>query len=339
MDSRVFQLIFSLSFASVFFYCAKETLNNPQKNNEPAAAPPIRWQTSEGTICEPGSCERPAIIKNPHKDILEMVRMENIDYGDGARRSFMRNYYFNTTAWYHQPIVFGDGRDFGAPAICFNKNTGNLELVVRRGDQLRHYWRDETTGVWSGGAVFGYNVKSDPALICNIQNNNLEVVVREKVRLRHYWHDNASGDWYTDPEVFANDLSGSPAMVQTSDGNLHVVIRSRERQVHHFERVWSNGRFSWQYRGLFGYSIKDDPVMAINCDNNRLQVIVKEGIGTTGLKHYEYSGTWNQVAAIVSNMELHCPAITTVNNHNFYVVCLDDPKDPCMVSLFNCQQN
>ena len=331
--------MFFPGLAFVFFTCTNENLRTPQINTETGTKPAIVWQTGNGTICEPGSRNRPAITKNPKTDILEMVRLEYTDTVASPRMAFMRNYYFSQGVWYHQSAVFGDGEDSGAPAICVNRNQGNLEVVVRRGDQLRHYWRDETTGVWSGGMVFGNNVRSDPALICNIQNNNLEVVVREGVRLRHYWRDNASGNWFTDPDVFANDLAGSPAMVQTTDGNLHVVTRSKERQIHHFERVWIDNRFSWQYRGLFGYSIKNDPAMTINSDNNRLQVVVKEGVGTTGFKHYEYSGKWSQVAAIVSNMELHCPAIATLKNHNFSVVCLDDPTNPCMVSHFNYIQD
>jgi hypothetical protein len=327
--------MFTLNLVFVFFNCTKETLKSPQENNKTGAVPAIAWQTSDGTICEPGSCNRPAIAKDLKRDVIEMVRLENVDNNAGPRKAFMRNYYFSQGAWYHQSVTFGDGQDFGAPAICTNRSQGNLEVVVRRDNRLRHYWRDETTGVWNGGMVFGDNVKSDPALICNMQNSNLEVVVREGPRLRHYWRDDVSGNWFNDPEVFANDLAGSPAMAQASDGNLHVVIRSKERQVHHFERVWSDGRFLWQYRGLFGYSIKDDPAMTVNYDNNRLQVVVKEGVGTTGLKHYEYSGTWNQVSAIVSKMELHYPVITTLKNHNYCVICLDDPKDPCMIGHFN----
>ena len=108
-----------------------------------------------------------------------MIRMEYIDDAMGVRRSFLRNYYYYSGAWYHQSTVFGDGEDSGDPALCVNKNLGNLEVVIRRGNQMRHYWRDETTGIWNSGKVFGDNVRSDPALICNSQNNNLEVVVRE----------------------------------------------------------------------------------------------------------------------------------------------------------------
>ena len=333
MAGRFFKVSFSL-FILIFLNCAKETLRDPQNDPE-SGSTRIIWQAGIGTVCEPGSLDRPAITKNPKTDILEMIRMEYADDGTGTRKAFMRNYYFSKGAWYHQSTVFGDGQDSGAPALCTNRNLGNLELVVRRGRQLRHYWRDENTGLWMGGMIFGNNIRSDPALICNLQNNNLEVVVREGPRLRHYFRDNASGAWFTDPDVFANDLSGTPSMVQTSDGNLHVVTRSKELQIHHFERVWESGRFSWQFREIFGFSIKDDPAMAINSINNRLQVIVKEGVGTTGLKHYEYSGRWKQVAAIVSNLELHCPAISAFDNHVFSVVCLDDQKNPCMVSYFN----
>lgn len=335
MHRRIFTFVFPIYFASIFFHCAKESLKSPRENKETSDRPAVVWQYLAGTICEPGSLNRPAIFKNPKKDILEMVRLEYEDKGAGLRGAFMRNYYFSNGVWYHQSTAFGDGQDSGAPALCMNNGLGNLEVVVRRSNRLRHYWRDETTGVWYGGAIFGNNVKSDPALICNMLNNNLEVVVREGPRFRHYWRDNASGNWIIDPEVFANDLAGSPAMVQTSEGNLHVVVKSKERQVHHFERILQNGLFSWQYRGLFGYSIKDDPAMTINCNNNRLQVIVKEGVGTTGLKHYEYSGTWKLVSAIVSDLELHLPAITTVANRGYSLVCLDNPNDPCMLAHFN----
>ena len=318
----------------VFAQCTNQSLRTSGADAEISTSLPIQWQQRAGTVCEPGSYRRPAIVMNSKKDVLEMVRMEYIDDAMGVRRSFLRNYYYYSGAWYHQSTVFGDGEDSGDPALCVNKNLGNLEVVIRRGNQMRHYWRDETTGIWNSGKVFGDNVRSDPALICNSQNNNLEVVVREGPRLRHYWRDNASGNWFIDPDVFANDLSGSPSMVQSSDGNLQVVTRSKEHQIHHYERVFADGRFTWLYRGIFGFNIKDEPAITINSENNRLQVIVKEGVGTTGLKHYEYSGSWNQISSIVSTRELHFPAITTFQNHNYYVICLDDPSNPCMVSYF-----
>ena len=338
MAARFFRTLFLLVFTFGSFNCGKETIRGMQKDPE-SAMPAIVWQAGDGTVCEPGSLDRPGITKNSKTDVLEMVRLESVDNGTVPRSFFLRNYYYRQGVWYHQSAIFGDGQDSGAPALCTNKNLGNLEAVVRRGRQLRHYWRDETTGIWTGVMVFGNNVMSDPALICNMLNNNLEVVVREGQRIRHYYRDDVSGNWIIDPEVFANDLAGSPAMAQTSDGNLHVVIRSKERQIHHFERVLESGRFLWQFRGLFGYSIKDDPAMTINSENNRLQVIVKEGVGTTGLKHYEYSGKWKQVSAIVSNLEIHCPAIAAVKKHDFSIVCLDSLTNPCMVSQFNYIQN
>jgi hypothetical protein len=339
MTGRLMHAEFLFCFTLVFLQCTNQYLHTQETGSESGALAPIAWQPRGSTVCEPGSCNRPAIAMNLNKDILEMVRLEHVDDATGSRKSYLRNYYYYSGSWRHQSTVFGDGEDSGDPAMVVNKNLGNLEVVVRRGDRMRHYWRDETSGAWNTGKIFGENVRSDPAMICNIQNNNLEVIVREGPRLRHYWRDNATGNWFIDPEVFANDLSGSPAMVQSSDGNLHVVTRSKERQIHHYERLLIDGRYSWQYREIFGFNIKGEPTIAINSDNNRLQVIVKEGVGTTGLKHYEYSGAWNQVAGIVSKMELYFPAIVAFQNHNFTVVCLDDPINPCMVSNFNYMQN
>ena len=75
---------------------------------------------------------------------------------------------------------------------------GNFELVVREGDKLRHYWRNnDASGLpWNKGALFGDGVDSTPAMIQGNfgQKGNFELVVREGERIRHYWRNNdASG--------------------------------------------------------------------------------------------------------------------------------------------------
>jgi len=89
---------------------------------------------------------------------------------------------------------------------------GNFEVVVREGEKLRHYWRNnDVSGLpWNRRAIFGDKADSAPALIqsnCG-HKGNFEVVVREGEKLRHYWRNNDSGLSWNKRAIFPGQQTG-----------------------------------------------------------------------------------------------------------------------------------
>jgi hypothetical protein len=130
--------------------------------------------------------------------------------------------------------LFGDNVN-SAPALIQSSfgNVGNFEVVVREGNKLRHYWRnnDASGYPWQTGPLFGDNVNSAPALIQSSFGNvgNFEVVVREGNKLRHYWRNNdASGyPWQTGP-LFSDHIAYDPSLIQSkfgSRGNFEILTK------------------------------------------------------------------------------------------------------------------
>jgi len=75
----------------------------------------------------------------------------------------------------------------------------NLECVYLTGNQrLHHWWRNQTTGVWNDGGVFGpADANGIPGLIQSNYNapGNFELVVRTNDgKLNHWWRD--GGGWH-----------------------------------------------------------------------------------------------------------------------------------------------
>jgi hypothetical protein len=134
---------------------------------------------------------------------------------------------------------------------------GNFEVVVREGDKLRHYWRnnDAAGTPWTAGPLFGANVDSAPALI---QSNfgtkgNFEVAVREGTQLRHYWRNNdAAGTPWTAGPLFGSNVDSAPALIQSNfgtKGNFEVAVR-QGIQLRHYWR--NNDEYPWTAGPLFG---------------------------------------------------------------------------------------
>jgi len=148
--------------------------------------------------------------------------------------------------WY-RTTAFG-GPATSAPSLIQSNfgGRGNFELVVREGDQLRHYWRDndDPTLPWYQGALFGSKASSAPALIQGSlgSRGNFEIVVYEGDRLRHYWRDNDDPalPWYCGQLIGSNlggafplvgsdesYVSAAPALMQSNfggQGNFEVVV-------------------------------------------------------------------------------------------------------------------
>lgn len=181
-------------------------------------------------------------------------------------RHYWRNNDGGGLPW-NQGILFGDNVA-SAPAMIQSNfgQMGNFELVVREGNKLRHYWRDnDAPGLsWHKGALFGDNVNSAPALI---QSNygfvgNFEVVVREGDKLRHYWRNNDTpGFPWNMGDLFGSNVSSSPALIQSNFGyyrNFELVVRDGDK-LRHYWRDNDTPGYPWHQGALFSDHITSSP--------------------------------------------------------------------------------
>jgi len=170
---------------------------------------------------------------------------------------------------------------------------GNFEVVVREGNQLAHYWRnndDRAVLPWYRSVVFGSNVASRPAIIQSNYGSmgNFELVVREDKKLRHYWRSNdASGYPWKKGKLFGSNVSSAPAMIQSnfgSLGNFEVVVKEGTKLRHYWRRNTNSGH-SWQKGVLFGSNVSSAPALIQGNYgyNGNFELVVREG---SRLRHY-----------------------------------------------------
>ncbi len=123
---------------------------------------------------------------------------------------------------------------------------GNFEVVVREGDNLVHYWRDNSNveSGWRRGGTIS-TTPGGPAAIIQSDfgsggHGNFEVVTVENGQLVHYWHDNSdvNSPWRPGGIITA-PAGGFPGLVQSDfgsgdHGNFEVVVFANDRVTHHW---------------------------------------------------------------------------------------------------------
>lgn len=143
------------------------------------------------------------------------------------------------------PTRFGSGRVEATTLIQSNFGSiGNLEVVVREGDRLALYWRqDQSPYEWRGPYYIapGTAVKGTPALIesrFGAQGNFELVVPLAGGKLAHFWRNNdASTLPWIGPTVFGSGNVEAVSLIQSNfgtTGNLEVIAREGERLAHYW---------------------------------------------------------------------------------------------------------
>ena len=205
---------------------------------------------------------------------------------------YWRNNDDGVMPWY-KTVDFGDSVD-STPALIQSNfgNIGNFEVIVKEGNKLRHYWRnnDDAALPWNKGDLFGDNVDSAPALIQSNFGNygSFEAVVKEGDKLRHYWRDNdTAGFPWIKGDLFGDSVGSAPALIQSNfgnKGNFEVVVREGSK----LRQYWRNNddsALSWNKGGLFGDNVDSAPALIQSNFGNmgNFEVIVNEG---NKLRHY-----------------------------------------------------
>jgi hypothetical protein len=193
---------------------------------------------------------------------------------------------------------------------------GNLEVIVRQGSQLAHYWHDngQPSAPWQRAASFGTGVTGAPSFIQSSigaasGHGNFEVVVPEGSTLGHYWLDNshAGTTWARGAAPSITGVSSSATLVQSdygNPGNLELLVLGGRAPVPagsqvegnvtdyrllHYWHDSSNASAAWGLAGDVAYRGRSEKICQLTStwDTERLAPTTN---GTGGLA-YSHWGT------------------------------------------------
>jgi hypothetical protein len=172
---------------------------------------------------------------------------------------------------------------------------GNFELLVLEGNQLVHYWRDNSKSDfrWYRAAVVSNQATESAWLIQNEAGGgqgNFEVVVPEGSNLVHYWRDNSNPNfvWHRG-EVISNQATGPACLIQSDfrfgsgqQGNFEVMVPEGSNLVHYW-RDNSKANAPWNRGEVISNRVTGQPSL-IQSDfrfgsgeHGNLEVMVPEG--------------------------------------------------------------
>jgi hypothetical protein len=140
---------------------------------------------------------------------------------------------------------------------------GNFEVVLLQGNNLVHYYRDNSSAggeKWHGPTATISSKATAPG--CIIQSSystpdapgNFEVVVLEGNNLVHYYRDNSSAGgekWHGPTAAISSKATGPGTIIQTSystpnaPGNLEVIVPEGKNWVHYYRDDSASGGQEW----------------------------------------------------------------------------------------------
>lgn len=154
-------------------------------------------------------------------------------------------------AGWHNGVLFGSSIARSGPTLVqgdYGSPHGNLECVAVRTDAtMQHFWRNETTGAWTAGAIFGSRVVSPPVMIQGQYgmtteagpHGNFELCVAVDGRVQHWWRANSGDQGWRQSAVFGHDVAVVAGLCEGSYGmNLEVIVLRNDQQLQHY---WRDG--------------------------------------------------------------------------------------------------
>jgi hypothetical protein len=136
----------------------------------------------------------------------------------------------------------------GVPAFMQSKITtrssehGNFELLAWEGNQVVHYWRDNSKSDfrWYRAEVVSQQATGNPWFIQNSMSaggqGNFEAVILEGNQLVHYIRDNSRSDFlWQRGQVVSSQATGQGWIIQSDfGGNFEVVVPEGNQLVHYW---------------------------------------------------------------------------------------------------------
>ena len=147
------------------------------------------------------------------------------------------------------PTAFADGAVAGA-AMVQGATSGHLEVVVRAGTTLQHWWQDDQWA-WHAGSVFGAGVAGQHDLcqssLTFAQPGNYEVVAPLAAGGMGHWSADPTAPslQWQGPTTFGWGQVLAVGLIQSRHWNLEVVAQFADR----LEHWWREGTAPWAWHG------------------------------------------------------------------------------------------
>jgi hypothetical protein len=204
--------------------------------------------------------------------------------------------------------------DFGTGPIM------NFEAVVPEGNNLVHYWKDNSSAgfsqPWQRGEVVSSNAAGPAWLIQSDWTDSngrgqLEAVVLEGSNLVHY-RRNQNNQWNPDANAISSSATGPACLIQSDysnggHGRFEVIVLEGMNLVHYTHdgdpiNKWQRGEVITTTAASPGCFIQSDYLGANN--HRKFEAVVCEGSGPGpyALVHYTFDGTsWSLGEVITWN--------------------------------------
>jgi len=231
------------------------------RNNDSSQQPWSRTATISNSASSSGAILQSTFGIISHPGNFEVLVLEGTNivhyFRDNSNGEWSRTAIVSTKATGAPAFIQSDF--VGTPG-----QPGNFEAVILEGNNLVHYYRDNTTSgfPWHPTVVITNKATGPGSIIQSTykgsgsSHGNFEVVVPEGNDLVHYWRDNAaSGFPWNRTVVISNKVTGPASLIQSSylstepgsQPNFELVAIEGKELVHYWRDNSSAGSEKWNF--------------------------------------------------------------------------------------------
>lgn len=129
------------------------------------------------------------------------------------------------------PYIFGENN--AAATAMIRSRTGHLEAIIRHGQRLAHYWREDRGEVsWHMSSIFGSNFTGTPVIFENKEGNFEVVAPLVNGGLAHWWRDNGHQDKpWNGPIIVDSKSMVIPVSVQENENEQLVIVADIDEKL------------------------------------------------------------------------------------------------------------
>lgn len=156
------------------------------------------------------------------------------------------------------PYIFGENNAEASAMI--RSSSGHLEAIIRHGQRLAHYWREESGEIsWHMSTFFGSNVTGAPIVFENKAKNFDVVAPLVNGGLVHWWRDNGNKDTpWNGPSIVDSKNVVIPVSVQENENEQLVIVAYMGEKLVSYVRddtgKWSKPLFSYAEENTLSWS-------------------------------------------------------------------------------------
>lgn len=207
------------------------------------------------------------------------------------------HYWFDNdhtdSSWQRAGIVAVGSQ--GSGAIIQNRKNGDLEVIVRYGSDLVHFWRRGFQ--WHSTArPISTNASGPASMIQSSYGDNLELLVQEDARIVLYWREwDAAGTPWRFGGVVAEHATGAAAFIEGMFGfgdhhNFEAVYPVDDRLELRWRDNSPSGAMTWKPGGVVSHGA--GPVNAVAMTRGALhdQIdIITQECSESLFQYYRYA--------------------------------------------------